>query len=425
MRRDQLKLAAILALREQPDFANLWALGFSSDREMRRFLRWLDESGLALYLLGRLQNAHEIDRLPSLFCFRLQRRFESNRKRTAVILAALHQLSTSLTARRIPHAFLKGFTLVPDFCSAIELRHQSDIDILVSPEFAERAKLAMQERGYSMRELLRTGEIHFSKPRSKPPSIHDDIYTSNFHPEVELHMSIWKDLDHVSLNVRDDGLSRLRIQQINGVRLACLSIEDTFVAQILHAFRHLLGSWIRVAWLFEIHSFIVRHAENEPLWSEINERTTADPELRNAFGLVLQLTNQLFPSPIPNVMREWCIDPLPGPLSQWVAEFGTRWALSDLSGSKLSLLVHREFIKDAVSRRSYVWRRMFPFAGKPTLGRVHSQDVKTPVSAKVAEGRFLARRALFHAASLCSFSIDAVRWARILRLCRKQGAIAG
>lgn len=424
MRRSQLKLAAIFALRREPDFDKLRELRFCSDPEIHRLLRWLDESGLALYLLARLQNAHETDRLPSRFCLQLQTRFESNRKRTAVILAELNCLGTSLTEHRVPHAFLKGFTLVPDFCSAMELRHQSDIDILIAPEFAERAQLAVQERGYLMDEFLRTGEINFSKPRSKPPSIHDDVYTANFHPEVELHTSIWKDFDHVSLNVRSDSLSRVRVQETNGVRFACLSIEDTFVAQILHAFRHLLGSWIRVAWLFEIHCFIDRHAENEPLWSEIRQRTTADRQLRNAFGLVLQLTNQLFPSPIPEVMREWCIDPLPDPLSQWVIEFGTRWALSDLSGSKLSLLVHGEFIKEAASRRSYVWRRMFPFAGKPTIGRVRSQDVRTAVSAKVGEGGFLAKRALFHAASLCSFSIDAVRWARILRLCRKQGVIA-
>lgn len=424
MRRGKLKLAAIFALRQEPDFAKLRALHLCSDHELRHFLRWLDESGLALYLQGRLQNAQETDHLPSRFCLDLQSRLESNRKRTAAILAVLSQLGAILAGHLVPHAFLKGFTLVPDFCSAVELRHQSDIDILIAPEFAERAKLVMQERGYSMEEFLRTGEIHFSKPRSKPPSIHDDIYTANFHPEVELHTSIWKDVDHVSLKVRSDVLSRIRIQEIHGVRFACLSLEDMFVLQILHAFRHLLGSWIRVSWLLEIHSFIVRHARNESLWSEIRDHAMEDTGLRNAFGLILQLTNRLFPSPIPKIMREWCVDPLPGPLNRWVNEFGTRWALSDLSGSKLSLLVHREFINDAASRRSYVWRRLFPLAGKPIIGRVYSHEVKTAVSAEVAEGMFLARRALFHAASLGAFSIDALRWARILRLCRKQGAIA-
>lgn len=423
MRKTRLKLAAVAALRDEPNFVELQLLHFCEDRDTRRFLRWLDESGLALYLLAQIHKSHQAPRLPAAFIQQLENRLESNRKRSQAMLVEVDNLSNMLTGRRISYAFLKGFSLVPDFCPNVELRHQSDIDILIDAKATREAAHAIRERGYSVEESLRTGEIHLAKPRTKPPSSHDDIYTPDFLPEIELHTSIWNDLDHVILRTPSGYLARCQIHEINGISFPCLSLEDMFLAQILHAFRHLLGSWIRVAWLFEIHSFIGRHVEDASLWLEVKARSSAHPEIRNVFGLMLGLTNELFLSPIPKVIWDWCVEPLPTPLKRWVSEFGMRWVLSDLTGSKLSLLVHMEFIQDARARRSYLWRRMFPLRGKPTIGCIQSGNQKMAALAKLAQGMFLTKRAFFHAASLGSFTLDAVRWTHILRAGRKQGAI--
>lgn len=425
MIKDQLKLAAISALRQQPDFTNLRLFQFRNDREMRLLLRWLDESGLALYLLDRLQKSGEADQLPPGFVHQLELRLQSNRRRTAAISTELDKLSTVLTQRNIPHAFLKGFTLVPDFCPAIELRHQTDIDILVAAEYGDEASRAILQCGYSAEETFPGGEIQFSKPRNWVPSVHQDVYASEFHPEVDLHISVCRDFDHVVLKVPLDYLSRFRIKEVNGVRFSCLSLEDAFIVQVLHAFRHLLSPWIRVSWLLEIQYFMTCHFDDDSLWCGIKARAGDDPLLRNAFGLTLQLTNRLFPSRTPKILQDWCVESLSDSIKQWALEFGMRWALSDFSGSKLSLFVHREFIQNPGVWRSYMWRRMFPLRGKPSIGRVEPLDIKTSISSRKAELIFFARRAFFHTATLGSFALDAIRWFHLRQMTQKQRAISG
>lgn len=419
----QLKIDTISALHHEPDLSGLRRLRSSNDRGMRRFLRWLDESGLALHLLTRIRRSGEAENLPSSFVCQLERRLQSNRSRGHAMLAEQGKIGNALTEAGVPHAFLKGFTLIPDFCPAIELRHQADFDILISSEFIDTARRTMHECGYLAESSFATGELQFSQLGQKPASVNEDIYTPEFRHEVDVHRAIWDDLAHVELTAPTDYLGRVTFRELHGVRFACLSLDDSFIVQILHGFRHLLGSWLRVAWLFEIHTFLVRYCENAALWLAIKIRVGGEPAVRDAFGLMLRLTNCLFASPIPKLMRDWCIESLPDALNQWVSTFGMRWALSGISGSKLSLFAHREFIHNARSRRSYLWRRILPFGGKPTIGRIEASDFRTAAWAQLAQGAFLAKRALFHAGSLGSLAVDAVRWSHTLHATRRQRVI--
>lgn len=423
MSNTRLKLAVISALRQEPDLRGLQLLHSCNDREARRFLRWLDESGLALHLLASVKNSDETGCLPVFVLRELERRLESNRNRADAMLAEQGRLSAIFTERGIPHAFLKGFSLVPDFCPAIEFRHQTDIDILISSEFINSARSVMHECGYPIEASFHRGEIQFSEPRRTPASAKEDIYTSDFRHEVELHTAIWDDLGHVVLTAPTDCLRRARFRQMAEIRFPSLSLDDAFIVQILHGFQHLLGSWLRVAWLFEIHSFLVRYSEGDAFWLAIKTRAGEEVALRDAFGLMLQLTNHLFMSPIPKVMRDWCIEPLPNPLKQWVSKFGMRWALSGLSGSKLSLFAHKEFIRNAEQRRSYLWRRIVPVQGRPAIGRTETDNLQNTAGVWLAQSMFVAKRAFFHATSLGSLAIDAVRWAHTRHANRRQRAV--
>lgn len=423
MNNNQLKIAVISALRQDPDLKGLGYLRACNDGEVHRFLRWLDESGLALHLLATVKDSGGAGRLPVFVLRELERRLESNRNRAQAMLAEQKKLSESFTDRGIPHAFLKGFSLVPDFCPAIEFRHQTDIDILMPYEFIDSARSAMRECGYPIETSFLRGEFQFSEPRRRPASVKEDIYTPDFRHEVELHTTIWDELGHVVLTVPMDCLLRLRPREMYGVRFASLSLDDTFIVQTLHGFRHFLGSWLRVAWLFEIHSFFVRYSENDAIWLAIKTRAGDEPALRNAFGLMLQLTDRLFMSPIPTVMRDWCIEPLPDPLKQWVLKFGMRWVLSGLSGSKLSLFAHKEFIRNARVRRSYLWRRIVPVQGRPAIGRTETNNLKNSIGIWLAQSMFVAKRAFFHATSLGSLAIDAVSWAHTQHAIRRQRVV--
>jgi len=76
------------------------------------------------------------------------------------------------------------------------------------------------------------------------------------------------------------------------------------------AFRHLLGSWLRRSWLLKIgRSLEVRRNCAYP-WRVIRHRVEDDSTAGNAFGLLISLTNMLFPRPIPCGQEEWHLRPL-------------------------------------------------------------------------------------------------------------------
>ena len=413
MRRIHRKLAVLGALRAEPDFSKLHLACAGSEREMRVFLRWLDQSGVALYLLWRLRESGEVENVPDHFRVQLERRLESNRRRTELMLSEFQRVSECLRNRSIRHAFLKGFTLVPAFSPEPRLRHQSDIDILISEDVADQARAAILACGYSPRREMHKGETRFAMPLTRIPSAADDMYRADYHRQIELHTSIWDEVGHVGLEVPVDCLERTRVRHIQGFALASLAEEDAFLFQVLHAFRHFLSSWVRLSWLWEIHHFLASRREDTALWLAIRDRAGDDPVLKNAFGLILGLTNQLFGSPIPETLRDWCIETLPDRVKCWLASFGTPWALSDIPGSKVTLFIHNEFIREP-GLAKHLLRRILPFAGRPSLGEMDSSNAETAVRFSIKQQVFRAERLAFHASSMVSLSLDAFRWKHAL-----------
>lgn len=409
MPKNQRKLAVLAALRSHADFSELKRVSRGPEREMRAFLRWLDQSGVALYLLWRLREAGEFENMPSRLQVELLGRLGRNRRRTGSMLADFRMLSECFTARNIPHAFLKGFTLAPDFCPALELRHQSDFDLLISAGALDQAKTALFECGYLSAHKKRAGELLFSSPLRRVPSANDDIYALDYQKRAELHTTIWEDLEAVSLNVPSDVLARARTRRIHGLDVTCLSQEDAFIFHLLHAFRHFLSSWTRVSWLWEIHYFL-ESRERSGLWIAVRERAGNDPVVRKACGLVLRLTNQLFGSPIPVELSEWCLDGLPGCIGSWVERFGARWALSELSGSKVTLLIHKEFVRDSNLWRPLLWGRIIPLARRPSLVETVSSGVPARARFQIAQRLYQARRITYHMRTLFSLAFEALHW---------------
>src|SRR5205823_14227207 len=115
-----------------------------------------------------------------------------------------------------------------------------------------------------------------------------------------------------------DPLSRVRSKQIDDLSFSILAADDMFGLQVLHAFSHFLGSWVRLSWLLEIASFLDVHQHNDALWHSVVERQQ-DAAVgsasfnRKAFGLILSLTQEIFPRsrPLPSALHNWCMQSLP------------------------------------------------------------------------------------------------------------------
>jgi hypothetical protein len=414
-----LKLLAISALRSDPDFSKLHELRACRRQDFASFLTWLDHSGLALYLFARLRDCGELGHLPPDFREALEQRYHSNCKRMEEMLREFSKVNSALRNRAIPHAFLKGFTLTAEFCADPTLRHQSDIDILVNPDSVEEATQALIACGYSLTGSQACGELRFATPLQYIPSAQDDIYRVSPHREAELHTSIWEETGHVSMVVPNDCLERTRGRKLRDIGFSSLSAEDMFLVQVLHAFSHLLGSWVRVSWLWEIHCFLQTHLDDEELWQRIIMRAADDPTSRKAIGLVLCLTTRLFGGPIPEALNDWCVETLPERVDTWVRHFGTQWALSELGGSKVTLFIHEEFLNDASQWKSYLLRRLFPAPGRPSIGGIEASDVKTLFAGRVAQLLFVGRRLAFHTREIFILAREAFRWRQALQSGRK------
>jgi Uncharacterised nucleotidyltransferase len=414
MRNLRLKLAVLTALRASPDPSALGMLARASNRQIRGLLRWLDQSGLSLYLLWRVRESGGCRHLPARFRAELNRRLAANQTRTESMLSDFEQISDSFHKRDIPHAFLKGFTLFPAFSPAPELRHQSDIDILVPAQAIEQTKPAFGECGYSIAKTKPNGELHFSGPLRRIPSTSDDIYRMDYDRKAEIHTSMWEDSNQVSLTIAPDWLDRTCVRNLRGIRFVSLSEPDACMLQILHAFRHFLASWVRLSWLWEIDYFLRSRPNGDPLWAAVRELGGDDPILRNGAGLILALTNRLFGSPIPEILRNWCVDALSDRINCWIATFGTPWALSEFPGTKVTLFIHNDFLREHSAWRAYVLNRIIPLRQRPTLCDLDSLDRAMRARFTAGWTMYAAKRVAFHTRNFVSLSMDGLRWKHAL-----------
>jgi hypothetical protein len=420
MREHDLQVLTLAALRPVPDFSRLSLLRHSNASQIRKLLRWLDESGLALYLLTQLQ-AHEVlGQVPKDFRTALESRLAANQVRTAAMLSEFARLVNSFRGNGVQFCALKGFTLTPEFCREPHLRHQTDFDFLVTPDSLENAKRAMQSCGYEQGEMAEPGEVTFTTPLRHIPTSNDDIYAIPRHREVDLLTTLRLSVHGVSIPMPKTDFNHLETKILLDIAFPTLPSEEMFCFQVMHAFRHLLGSWVRVSWLFEIGYFIDRHYGDEDLWRAIVDRAGRDARTRNAFGLVISLTRALFPRPIPEPLTEWCLQALPARIETWVAHFGVKTAVADLDGAKFTLFVHREFVDDRAFWTSYVKNRIFPIGRRSSIGRVAITDTGTRIEAKVSQWRHTMRRSIFHARSLFSLPVEAIRFRYALRSIERQ-----
>ena len=420
MRDRDLRVLLLSALRPAPDFSRLAVLRHCSVPQLHKLLRWLDQSGLALYFFTQLRDHRALDNVPEQFSGALEYRLEANQERTRAMLSEFQRLVESFHRNDVIFCALKGVTLTPEFCRETNLRHQTDFDFLIAENSLERAKNAMRSCGYEQQETREAGELTFATPLAHVPSPNDNIYVIPRHREVDLLTSLCQQNHGVSIDTGLGSFDSVETKTLHGLSFPTLPTEEMFCLQVMHAFQHLLGSWVRVSWLFEIGYFIDGHCGDSDLWGAVMERVGPDPKARNAFGLIISLTKTLFPRQIPRLLEDWCLRPLSPRIEAWVTHFGLKTAVSDLDGTKLTLFVHSEFVDDRESWNSYLRDRIFPVGRRSSIGTAMTADPGTRIKLRVSEWRHAVCRAMFHTRSLFSLPVDALRWNYALRLVERQ-----
>lgn len=378
--------------------------GFSL-REWRRTLPWLDASGLALYFLDRVELLHGASVVPPSILARLRRNQEDNHERTAALTEEMGAIHQSLYARGVEFAVLKGYSLVPEYCQAPALRHQCDLDYLVSENDLERANSILGRMGYS-RVQSAPGSFTFARSTGQVPSRHH-MYKAGLNFSVEMHTALWDNCDVAELEQLPEVLPRRRPHQVSWLTFPALSRDDQFVHQCVHVLSHILQFWIRLAWLYEIATFLKRARTDSAFWQAVQKRIDGRNYVGKATRLVSLLAAAIFEVECPTLGSDGQA------LRLWVNEYGRRWAIHKQPGSKLSLFLFPEFM-DESSWRRLRRQRLFPIHLPHPATQVSASHPKRTLPARLAEYAYAGRRLAFHVREAWRYFGEKSNWRRCL-----------
>ncbi len=414
----QLKLAILAALGHAPGFSGLVSLPPPESRGGRQLLAWLDRSGLALGVLRSLQINDAIPQISQAWRDALGQRLEKNIVRTRDMVEEFERLNVAFRKFGVKAAALKGFTLVPDFCAEPSLRHQVDFDFLVDSRDVSAAAEALRYCGYTADRLSESGETCFVTPLQHIPSADDDLYILQRQRQVDLHTSLWEPCPWLPVETPQDCLEYTQHRAISGVRYLSLSLEDKFLLQVLHTFRHSFRSWIRVSWVLEIAQCVEYHAEDDCLWNAVISRSGDSRLTKCIFAFVLELANRLFHTPIPARLRSWTAESHTQSLRAWLDHFAVDWATSDWPGSLNNLFLTAEFIPDPSLRRQYWRSRLLPQKRHASIGSIAVSSPSTFLRLQAARVGYVAHRAGVHLKDIVALPRQQLRWKRALQLSR-------
>jgi Uncharacterised nucleotidyltransferase len=415
------KRAVLAALSHEPEFSGLLCLPSLETRAGFNFLRWLDQSGLALAFLWQLEKHGASPRISRTWRDSLSERQTRNFERSRDMVNEVQRIDTAFRSFGVVAALLKGFSLYPDFCDHPSLRHQADLDFLVGPASLQAAAETLRSCGYTAPNLNEAGETCFVTPSQHIPSSRDDLYALQRRRQVDLHISIWEPCPWLPVEVPQDCLKFAGPQNTVGVDYLSLSLEDKFLVQVLHVFWHSFRSWIRLSWLLEIAKFIDNHRESFSLWNRIIQRAGPSNLTKSIFAFVLGLQRRLFGTPVPSALTAWTATAMTPSLSVWLDHFAIDWAISDWPGSLNNLFLTPEFIPDPELRVQYWRSRLLPRKSHSSIGSVATAGTLEFLQLQAARLSYVAHRAAVHLKDIVALPWQQFRWKRALESSRRPG----
>jgi hypothetical protein len=387
-----------------------------SKHDWEQALGWLDQSGLALLYWNRLTALDAQETVPLEIGEALAKNLVDHRQRVAEMAQEFDSINRSLEEAGVRYTVLKGFALVPDYCSDASLRTMYDYDYLVRPADVDRAGRALNAAGYAWRKGREEHPLVYIRA-SRPPRpafSRDELYSAEFPRTIELHHSLWEiDPLKIPVSLPEGILDSAESRTWQGLRFPALSAEDGFIFQVLHAFRHILRNWCRLCLLHDLAYFLERHSSDSRFWGRFADRIRGREPLPEIVGVVVSLAARLFGAPIPADIRAETTAKLPSALALWVERYGPESALNNFLANKYSLFLHREFIKDQA-----VWRRvrrqlLFPLQRPNRAVEASSPRLADRVSASCRQTLYGGRRIVHHLLAALRYGWESYRWQRL------------
>ncbi len=362
----------------------LWLL---TNSEWRQALHWLDTSGLALYILDRLEQLDLCSILPTFVLARLRRNLADNTVRTAALMSEWAAMQRSFQSAGLSYATLKGFSLWPNSVPRPEFRSQLDFDFLVAENSAPEARRILEALNYRLRAIGgRSWEFITNHPGRWSL---DDLYKATQHRVVELHLE--------SATAPDPLLHRLDHRDFHGLRMPVLCPVDLFLGQALHLYKHISGQFTRTAHLIEFRRHVIARRHDLAFWRQLRalaERNRCKPI---ALGVVTLFIARLMGDFAPPAFTSWTVDRVPLPARLWIETYAHDSALADAPGSKLHLLLQQALDPSAVSAQRSIHQALIPRRLPIAIAVAHpTEGFVARILRNARQLRFVLSRVRFH-----------------------------
>jgi hypothetical protein len=385
--------------------------------DWERTLAWLHDSGLALYFLRRLKDTNTTSTIPAGILQQLEENQRCNQARTECLAGQFRILNQAFDQAGVHYAVIKGFSLVPQFCPNAYLRPQSDLDYLVDEQSLSMAQDLLEKQGYALKSRRQT-ELIFVPQGVKPPPRAQEQYSARAAYAVELHLTVWETEDRgLKLPELRFAESITKRQQWRDLRFPTLSDEDAYLLQVIHAFQHILTSWIRMSCFYEMGYFLKHRAQDARFWKSIEDHVGEDSVLKEVVVLITELTAQFFQAAIPATIKNWAGELRPA-ARVWIQNYARDWAfgkncLDDLSlfpTAKLVLFLHQQYLADGTP---LIRSRLLPLKAVARIARSVKNPPKSILEAHSFRRKRLARRVFFHATASLRYLWETPRWRRL------------
>lgn len=293
--------------------------------------RWLDESGIALYLADRLQQTARFTGLPTAVQSRFEQNLRDSRHRAQLLFEEFSRVVRAFSdtgARFVVH---KGFALIPDYCPDPALRTQADMDFQIDTASVDLFAKVLVSLGYCHTRTL-DGESTFdSNPDCTPRLV--DLYKPMSNYRVELHFD-GSDINHIKALPAEHAIEHKTLSTLS---FPVLNNVETFRHQIAHVCQHLFDAgWIRLSMLYELRRFLLLNAEDREFWDSVrtdwkSHRSPTDIAcalalMSHSFGLNDDRYSDL-------------IACLPAHAKVWMEKYARKHLLALFPGTKLYLLL--------------------------------------------------------------------------------------
>ena len=400
--REQRIHEAVLLSFSNPAPVHLELLLHLSPTEWRRLLKWLDVSGLALYFLDRLVQLGLRDTLPGTVANRLQQNLDNNAKRTQGMVQESVAIQRGFQDAGLSYAVVKGLSLSPESVPRPELRHQFDLDYLISEKHAPEARLILERRGYRLRAFSgRTWEFTINET---PYVSVKDLYKDLPYRSVELHLE-------ADTPCQDSRLDRTITREMFGISMPMLSPIDLFRGQAMHLFKDACCGFPRASHLLEFYRHVLSRRDDDAFWRELRGTAEADRSTCLGIGVVTYFVASILGDFAPRALTTWTVEVLSASVCLWVDRYGRHTVFGNHPGTKFFLLLQKELESAGIPERTWVKKPLWPTRLPPVVIRGSSGE---PFSTRIAryrvQLRFVFERVRFHFVEGVRYTLESYRW---------------